>query len=462
MVGPDRRVVLRYITGFTLLAILCGALYYISSAYARRDALHALRADVEFRAETIRNWLDTKAHALTILGATIEEVAGDGPVPQTFLSVYKHDPELHNVFLGLDDGTLAMGIPHHTSEPAQDKKWFQTALPSPEKRSAIGPLVPTVAGSGMVFTISTPLKCRNGSSRGVLAFSILQSTLADFTQKMPSAGKNFLLIDDERQILVPYAPTGGLADFRDYPGAAQLYEASREARQGVLETPRNGASQICAYAAIPDTGWVLALHAPEHVVLSGIALLQHLFLLFCCISVACIGYLIRRSWQYDRYRHLSLVDPLTRVGSRAAYEEAFKNLRRKADFPVALLICDIDGMKTINDTLGHESGDLHLQRFSAVLHGCVRGEDSVFRLGGDEFAILLHGTDATILTRLIERILFSLDDTSLIHPDKPALEASIGAALAMNPNELDHLYRRTDEAMYAQKMARKNRAAAAD
>ncbi|MDR2695966.1 MAG: diguanylate cyclase [Deltaproteobacteria bacterium] len=460
MTGPDLRGVLRYIAGFALLALLCGALYYISSAYARRDALRAMSADVAFRAETLRNWLDTKAHALAILGATIEAVTGDGPVPLAFLSAYKHDPEVYNTLLVLNDGAFAAGLVAPLDDPAQDKAWLKGALPASEKQSAIGPLVPARTSDSMVFSIATPLKYKSGAQRGVLAFVMLQSTLADFTQKLPLAGHSFLLMDDARRILVPSDPAGGLMDFQSYPGAAQVYDASRVNRQGVLENPLNGAPHIFAYASIPGTGWVLALHAPEHVVLSGVSSLQSLFLLFCSISVACIGYLIQRSWKHDSYRHLSRIDQLTRVGNRAAYEEAFKNLRRKEDFPIALLICDIDNLKIINDTLGHANGDLHLQRFSSVLQGCVRGEDAVFRLGGDEFAILLHGTDAHIMTQLIDRILCALDESSLAHPNKPVLEASIGAALAQNSDELDHLYRRTDAAMYAQKIARKNRAAA--
>src|SRR6202008_1807999 len=92
-------------------------------------------------------------------------------------------------------------------------------------------------------------------------------------------------------------------------------------------------------------------------------------------------------------RILSTIDELTRCGSRRFFEHEFPReveravrLRR----PLALIICDIDFFKKVNDTHGHEVGDEVLREFSARLtHGLRLGEDWVARIGGEEFAIVL-------------------------------------------------------------------------
>jgi diguanylate cyclase (GGDEF)-like protein len=456
---PARWGAVSYCIGFVILAIVFSALYHFAAEQARRNILHDTLRAAEFRAEALRNWLDTKAYALGVLRATIEEVAGDGYVPQEFLSAYKHDPELRNVVLGLNDGLVISGmgaVPPRA--PEQDTAWFEGALHATQHYPQLGPFVPARVGDGMVFTLSTPLRYRNGRQRGVLAFSIAQATVADRIQAMPSEGGRLLLIDGYRKVIVSEDAAAGLAEVRDLPGAEQLFEESRSIPKGILEVPLQGVSHIFAYSAVGATNWVLAVHIPERVALGSGTSLHDLFLFFCVLAAVWIGYLSLRTWQHDRYKELSLIDQLTQAGSRTAYDRAFDNLQRRAEYPVALILCDLDNLKVTNDTLGHENGDRQLQRFSAALRGCLRGGDAVFRLGGDEFVILLPGANLATADRLIRRINNALLEDVFVHPDDPALEASIGAALAVNSAELETLFRRADEAMYAQKMARKSRA----
>ncbi len=458
MPPSDKRAVYPYIIGFAVLALICGVLYYVSSEMARRDAMQRVTGDVDLRAEAVQTWLNTKIQVLEVLRATIDEVVGDKPIPPQFLNAYKHDPELRNVVLGYKDGSLVAGVPIPLSPAPQTRDWFKLALEQVGNGPVIGPFVPASNGSGQVFTLSTPLSYRNGNQRGVLAFSIPQTALAAFAQKTPSEGKKVLIINSAKQVLVPMDPGEGSLGFNDQPGAEQLYAISRNNPVGTTEIMLEGKPHIFVYAPIRGTDWILALYAPKDVILGGFAPLQDLFLVFCVVGAVCIAYLIHRVWKHDDYKNLSQIDQLTQIGNRTAYEQAFRNLRRRADFPVALLICDMDDLKKINDELGHESGDRQLQRLCAVLRGCLRGDDAIFRLGGDEFAILLLGTVARTATLLIRRITRALEENSLSHPTRPPLEVSIGVALALDPGELESLYRRADEAMYEQKIIRKSQA----
>ena len=119
----------------------------------------------------------------------------------------------------------------------------------------------------------------------------------------------------------------------------------------------------------------------------------------------------------------------------------------------------MDYFKTINDSLGHDVGDLLLKEVSARLTGCVRMEDTVSRLGGDEFVILLseitHSEDAALVA---EKILKAIAVPIEIAGNTLNISASIGIAVyRMNSQDDMHaLLKQADAAMYAAKYAGRN------
>jgi len=118
-----------------------------------------------------------------------------------------------------------------------------------------------------------------------------------------------------------------------------------------------------------------------------------------------------------------------------------------------VLYIDLDGFKPVNDTYGHQAGDLLLKVFAQRLHGCVRTADTAARLGGDEFAVLLHGPidDAGVHTAL-ERIRAELArDVDLGGGRTAKVGASIGVAFSGPDTGIDGLIRRADLAMYTAK-----------
>ena len=160
-----------------------------------------------------------------------------------------------------------------------------------------------------------------------------------------------------------------------------------------------------------------------------------------------------------RREHESRHDALTGLGNRTALAEQAAALlvprRRTADpvAPVALLLLDLDGFKTVNDTLGHAVGDRLLVEVAATLRTAVRPGDAVTRLGGDEFAVLLRDMpDAAAALVAAEGI-----STALHRPfgvDGVTLEVGASVGVAVSPEhgtDLDGLLRRADVAMYQAK-----------
>ena len=158
----------------------------------------------------------------------------------------------------------------------------------------------------------------------------------------------------------------------------------------------------------------------------------------------------------EELRHAAMHDPLTELPNRTLFLDRTQHdlalAGRNGQWPAVLYI-DLDGFKPVNDTYGHQAGDLLLKVFAQRLHDCVRTADTAARLGGDEFAVLLHGPidDAGVHTAL-DRIRAELDiDVDLGGGRTAKVGASIGVAFSGPDTDIDGLIRRADLAMYTAK-----------
>jgi len=160
--------------------------------------------------------------------------------------------------------------------------------------------------------------------------------------------------------------------------------------------------------------------------------------------------------------HQALHDTLTRLPNRALFyervEKALANLHGRND-RLAVMFLDLDNFKVINDSLGHQSGDLLLMEVAVRLRSCLRGSDLVARLGGDEFTVLLSRIEQeSEAQQVAERILEALQAPIRIADRDVYVSASLGVALSgPDQNHPDSLLRHADIAMYQSKSAGKAR-----
>ncbi len=153
------------------------------------------------------------------------------------------------------------------------------------------------------------------------------------------------------------------------------------------------------------------------------------------------------------------LDALTGCLSRGAFQERLDHeskLARRHRATFSLIVADLDNLKTLNDSGGHDSGDRALRSMATVLSQAARETDVVGRLGGDEFAMLLHETDQDDALAVAMR----LKDAVQAATGSDLVTASLGVSTwSGSADRPEELLRRADEALYIAKRAGRNRCA---
>jgi len=131
-----------------------------------------------------------------------------------------------------------------------------------------------------------------------------------------------------------------------------------------------------------------------------------------------------------------------------------QRLEKSRITPISIIVVDVDGLKTVNDTHGHLTGDELIKNVAQLLKQSFRAEDMIARIGGDEFAVLLPQTDPLELQKSIKRLKTNLKKANQanIFP----FSISIGGATSKSGEPLINVFKLADERMYADKKSRKS------
>jgi diguanylate cyclase (GGDEF)-like protein/PAS domain S-box-containing protein len=159
--------------------------------------------------------------------------------------------------------------------------------------------------------------------------------------------------------------------------------------------------------------------------------------------------------------HRATHDPLTGLANRTLLDERLAQAVADSTRPVAVILCDLDGFKHVNDRLGHAAGDEVLRAVAGRLRGICRADDLVCRPAGDEFVIVLTGERGEPARHLsgtcahvARRIEAAVRQPVVVDGGRAQVGVSVGFAAMIGPGRgAEHLLRTADRAMYRQKGA---------
>lgn len=165
----------------------------------------------------------------------------------------------------------------------------------------------------------------------------------------------------------------------------------------------------------------------------------------------------------EKLTEISMTDGLTGVDNRRALERRLKDQFEhslRLNEPVAVVMCDIDKFKSVNDTYGHQAGDEVLKQFAQILMGEAREIDRVGRYGGEEFLLLLPGTVLDAAVTFAERVREKIEQHTFSY-DGGTLSRTMSCGVAACPHprieSRDGLIKAADEALYVAKETGRNR-----
>lgn len=219
---------------------------------------------------------------------------------------------------------------------------------------------------------------------------------------------------------------------------------------------------LFAVQFFPRTVATVGLNAPD-----GASLGESLFWQMLQLSLAVLGsglaLVMLTSAMTDVIEDLRRerdIDRLTGVLNRRGFESRVTSHSANASCRVALVICDLDHFKQINDTFGHLVGDEVLREFGALLRRYCRKRDLVGRIGGEEFAIFLSDTNEEDAHAFVDRLRLAIREAEFPFPRSARMvTASFGIAVARDEdrNLFDDLLLRADRALYAAKNSGRDR-----
>jgi diguanylate cyclase (GGDEF)-like protein len=290
------------------------------------------------------------------------------------------------------------------------------------------------------FVLSSHTYVHNGALRMIAAAMVIGAVGPLFRTPLEAVDPH----------LVPDMACTPIVFFLATLAAQRQRQAGLESRRGII-TPRRRSFSLLPYWAVAAVDVLLiAVTVSDDADLPAVA--------GAAVLTTALVVLRQLTAFHDNNRlllrldHGATHDALTQLPNRVLFHTRLQTALTGATArPVAVALIDLDDFKEVNDTLGHEIGDLLLVGVAQRLEGCVRTGDTVARLGGDEFVVVLDDADPAAADLAAERMMNALRQPVYADGHELPIRASIGIADGRTGDEPSVLLRHADIAMYAAK-----------
>lgn len=148
-------------------------------------------------------------------------------------------------------------------------------------------------------------------------------------------------------------------------------------------------------------------------------------------------------------------DALTNIYNRGFFESQLEYYNSKSDIPIAILICDLDDLKLVNDHFGHKAGDILIQETARLLEETASKKEIVARIGGDEFAVIFIDTELVQIEKYLSNLQTEVDS---FNSKSSPFQIKISVGFAYSPlsiGKMDMLFLEADQKMYVDKNEKK-------
>ncbi|VVO57482.1 sensor domain-containing diguanylate cyclase [Pseudomonas fluorescens] len=375
------------------------------------------------------------------------------------------------------------------------------------RRPFISPAYKSAAGNLVVF-VSEPIYDSSNRYVGIIGGSIyLQQDNALHTlisRHFYHTGTFAFVADQDRHLL--YHPEA--SRIGETLGWSKTVDAALRGESGSMEVPNyKGIPMLAGYAQVPGAGWAVVAQQPREVSLAPLKTLMDNVILGM-VPAALIGFVLMwwgallicrplhqlssiagqlsapqateklhhvKAWYREafsirqamltsvqllqakigRLNQQAFTDPLTGLANRRAMDEELLGLEQ-AGRTYSVLSLDIDHFKKVNDTFGHDKGDLAIKQVAGTLASYSRTGDLACRAGGEEFLLILPDTDLDSANLIAERIRHAIATGDI--PGVGRITASIGIATCVQaPTPADVVLKQADECLYRAKQSGRNR-----
>ena len=458
------------------------ASYNVSKSVLRKNINAQTEEFVYTRAHEIDSWILNLISIVNTFTNIIKEMPADKYITPELLKIYENNNTFSDIYYVSASGKFISAeswTPHAEYNPSS-RPWYTTAIK--EKKTSISPVYIDAQTQNLTFSISSPIFNENKTLRGVISADVHLKTFEEKLDKIKLNGMGFAtLLDSTGTVLAHYDKSLIGKNLFEDPKYNSIIKEVLDKKDGKLYYNVDS-DRLFIFTKINSSGWIFGIVLIKEEVYSELNVLALKFFIIFVISLFVVIFTAKYfttkltyfidvledtvelrtaelQEKITQVEYLSLTDPLTEIANRRKVELTLKSeidRTRRTAKPLSVIMIDIDHFKQINDTYGHETGDIVLKKFAKTINCSIRITDLVGRIGGEEFLVVCPETDASEAAILAEKLRSTID--SLKFETIPGVTASFGCAdLFHGENSFDPLVSRSDKALYKAKENGRNR-----